>query len=114
MNNFERSIFVIVVAATVAAGCSRPSVKANVCDSVECGRTTAAQTVGIDLLSINSGTCTLANARLTNCSIRPQTSTFETFETAVPLRTTVTSQVTGTCPTKYPLQVSLAPDGQAA
>lgn len=61
---------------------------------------------------ISSTNCTLQNSRLVNCSITPQSMTFEPMETAVPLRTVVAAQLSGTCPTRWPLQVGLSADGE--
>ena len=63
---------------------------------------------------ISSQSCTLQNGRLVNCTIAPQTATFEPMQTAVPLRTVVAAQLNGTCPTRWALQVGLSADGQAA
>src|SRR5262249_43066519 len=48
---------------------------------------------------------------LINCSIAPQSMTFEPMQTAVPLRTVVAAQLSGTCPTRWPLQIGLSADG---
>jgi hypothetical protein len=60
---------------------------------------------------ISNQNCTLQNGRLVNCVIAQQSASFESMTTAVPLRTVVAAQLTGTCPTKWPLQVGLSADG---
>jgi hypothetical protein len=94
-------------------GCSaRNDGSAALCRSHECGTSQQALSSAVDLISAKN--CVLKDGFLQNCVIPAQTLTFTPFESAVPLRTMVSAQITGTCPTKYPLQVSLSPDGGPA
>jgi hypothetical protein len=76
------------------------------------GITEAALSSAVDLIS--PATCALRGTHLVSCAIPAQNLTFAAFANAVPLRTTVSSQKSGSCSTPYSLQVSLKPDQDAA
>src|SRR4051812_29115709 len=65
----------------------------------------------VDLISPH--TCTLKGTHYVNCAIAAQSLDFTPFESAVPLRTTVTAQKSGNCSIQYSLSVSLKADSDA-
>jgi hypothetical protein len=64
----------------------------------------------LDLLS--AATCPPRNGRLVSCQIPTRELDFPGFDTAVPLRTTFTAEVTGNCTTQFPLEIDLATAGE--
>jgi hypothetical protein len=67
--------------------------------------------VAIDLISPT--TCQLVNSRLRQCVIAPTTNVALPIDTAVPLRTVVQRQMSGTCSTQFPLAVAVKLDDAA-
>jgi hypothetical protein len=105
-----KRIPLVVFTLFTVGGCSLRA-SSNVCASGNCGRSEEALSAK-DLIS--TSTCTLRGTHLVNCAIGTQPFSFTPFETAVPMRTTVTSQKSGNCSTPYSLQVSLTADSEPA
>lgn len=95
----------LFIAALLLGGCA-PKHDSNVAASDEALSST------LDLIS--PATCTQLGGKLQRCQVATTTFTLTPFETAVPLRTSVTSMRQGTCSTQYPLQVSLKADQEPA
>jgi hypothetical protein len=60
---------------------------------------------------ISPATCALISGRLRNCLFSTTRWTPPALPSAVPLRTTVTAQVSGNCSTPYPLEVTFRAPG---
>jgi len=71
---------------------------------------TQAYDTGMDLIS--PATCTLRNGRLAACTIPTSTLQGLELETAVPLRTVLTTRKTGNCSTPFSLEVTLETPGE--
>jgi hypothetical protein len=96
------------IGLSFVASCSAPH------DSAKREVTVHPETASSIVDLISPTTCTVRGTHLVSCGIAAETLSFTPFDTAVPLRTTVTAQRSGNCSTAYSLQVSLAADGQAA
>ncbi|WP_338869983.1 hypothetical protein [Myxococcus stipitatus] len=79
-----------------------------------CALLLAGQAHAVDVIDIISpGRCELRFNRLMNCQLTPRTFITPTTETAVPLRTSLRSVVTGNCSTQYPLEAKAEAAGAA-
>ena len=67
----------------------------------------AVSTAIVDIIS--PGTCRLFNGKLKNCVIPTSTLAATPIDTAVPVRTTIRRQKSGTCSTTFSVQVTAAP-----
>jgi hypothetical protein len=99
------SLFGVAVAA-----CGEPSRATNSETTV----TQVAQALTSSVNLIGSGNCTLRSGLIVNCQIPTQVLTGQDLDTAVPLRTVLTTKKTGHCSTQYPLAVTLETPGEPA
>ncbi|MBM7112137.1 hypothetical protein [Archangium primigenium] len=71
-----------------------------------------AETVSVDLIS--PATCVPGGGRLAHCTVATRLLEGTDFKTAVPLRTVFQRVVSGNCSTRYPLEVTLTPEGNSS